>query len=43
MSGYAEEAVIATELRDAKHPFLPKPFTPRGLAQAVRDVLDAPS
>jgi hypothetical protein len=36
MSGYSEE-LVAAEHPD--HPFLPKPFTPVELAEAVRRVL----
>ncbi len=41
MSGYADQAVVRHGVQRAEHPFLQKPFTPIGLAQGVRDALDA--
>jgi CheY-like chemotaxis protein len=41
MSGYAEDAVAHGGVLDADVPFLPKPFSPGELAQAVRELLDA--
>ena len=41
MSGYTDDAVIRHGIQDAGLPFLQKPFTLAGLAQAVRDVLES--
>jgi two-component system, cell cycle sensor histidine kinase and response regulator CckA len=41
MSGYTDDAVIRHGIQDAGLPFLQKPFTLVGLAQAVRDVLES--
>jgi two-component system cell cycle sensor histidine kinase/response regulator CckA len=42
MSGYADEAVVRLGIVLDGAPFLQKPFTPLGLSQKVRSVLDAP-
>jgi PAS domain S-box-containing protein len=42
MSGYTDDAVLLRGIRIEEVPFQQKPFTPRQLAQRVRDVLDAP-
>ena len=42
MSGYAIGTLTADSGLAPDTPFLPKPFTPVSLAQAVRAVLDAP-
>jgi signal transduction histidine kinase/ActR/RegA family two-component response regulator len=39
MSGYTSDAIAPPHVGSGE-PFLPKPFTPAGLAQAVRTVLD---
>jgi len=41
MSGYTGEDVIQRGLMDPGAPFQPKPFTPDGLARAVRELLDS--
>jgi len=41
MSGYASDALGEHGVLTARIPFLAKPFTPAGLAQAVRAALDA--
>jgi PAS domain S-box-containing protein len=40
MSGYTDDAMVRRGIRDAGAAFLQKPYTPRVLAQKVRDVLD---
>jgi two-component system, cell cycle sensor histidine kinase and response regulator CckA len=40
MSGYTGEDVVQRGLMDPGAPFQPKPFTPDGLARAVRELLD---
>jgi CheY-like chemotaxis protein len=40
MSGYTDDAMVRRGIRDAGAAFLQKPYTPHGLAQKVRDVLD---
>src|SRR2546422_11627134 len=42
MSGYADEAVAQHGVLDPGTAFLQKPFTPGGLADKVRGVLDTP-
>lgn len=42
ISGYTEDAVLRSGTMAAGTRFLQKPFTPDGLRQAVRDLLDAP-
>jgi len=42
MSGYADEAVAQHGVLDPGTAFLQKPFTPGGLADKVRRVLDTP-
>ena len=41
MSGYTDDAIMRHGVLDAGTAFLQKPFTPRTLAQRVREVLDA--
>ena len=41
MSGYTDDAIVQHGVLDAGTAFLQKPFTPRSLAQKVREVLDA--
>jgi PAS domain S-box-containing protein len=40
MSGYTEDAILRAGISSASVPFLPKPFTARDLAWAVRRLLD---
>ncbi len=41
MSGYTEDATVLNRVLNEGGAFLPKPFTPDGLAARVREVLDA--
>jgi PAS domain S-box-containing protein len=41
MSGYAPDAIGRHRVLDKRTAFLPKPFSPTGLGQKVREVLDA--
>ncbi|HEX7616125.1 MAG TPA: PAS domain S-box protein [Thermoanaerobaculia bacterium] len=41
MSGYTDDAIVHHGALDPGTSFIQKPFTPRSLAQKVRDVLDA--
>lgn len=41
MSGYTDSAIVHNGILDSNIYFLQKPFTPNGLAQKVRKVLDA--
>ena len=43
MSGYTDDAVVRHGLLNADAPFIQKPYTPLGLAQKVRQVLDGAS
>ena len=41
MSGYTDDAIVHHGVLEEGIPFLQKPFTPQGLSQKVREVLDA--
>jgi two-component system cell cycle sensor histidine kinase/response regulator CckA len=41
LSGYTNDAIVHHGVLEAGTPFLQKPFLPDGLAQKVREVLDA--
>jgi DNA-binding NtrC family response regulator len=41
MSGYTDDAIVHHGVLEDGIPFLQKPFTPHGLANKVREVLDA--
>ena len=43
MSGYTGTAIVSQNIIDAEKAFLQKPFTPKSLAQKVREALDAKS
>lgn len=40
MSGYTDDAIVRYGVSHSTHAFIQKPFTPQGLAQKVREVLD---
>jgi hypothetical protein len=41
MSGYTDDAIIRNGIQDTNAFLLQKPFSPSGLIQKVREVLDA--
>jgi two-component system, cell cycle sensor histidine kinase and response regulator CckA len=41
MSGYTDDAVVVQGALNSRWPYVQKPFTPNGLAQRVREALDA--
>ncbi len=43
MSGYVDDMLGRRGIMDSHHALLPKPFTPQGLAERVRAILDQPS
>jgi two-component system, cell cycle sensor histidine kinase and response regulator CckA len=42
MSGYTDDAIVRSGVRELGTAFVQKPFTSNSLARKVRDVLDAP-
>jgi len=42
MSGYTDNVIATGGVLEGGMAFLQKPFTPRGMAAKVREVLDAP-
>jgi len=43
MSGYTDDQILRNAVEDAEVEFLQKPFTPKGLAHKIREVLDRPA
>jgi len=41
MSGYTDEAIVHHGIVDSHIAFIQKPFSERGLAQKIREVLDS--
>ena len=43
MSGYSDDDIVRHAVADAEIEYLQKPFTPKALAQKIREVLDRPA
>src|SRR5262249_30289009 len=43
MSGYTDDEIIRSAIEGARVEYLQKPFTPKTLAQKVRELLDSPA
>ena len=43
MSGYTDDEIIRSAVQDADVEYLQKPFSPKALAQKIREVLDRPA
>ncbi len=43
MSGYTDDEIVRNAIQGSEVEYLQKPFTPKGLAQKIREILDRPA